>query len=515
MPPLNPFLRTGLALAIGQAILAPANAASISVNTGDDAGTIETCMLCQAIYSANDNATGTSNCVAGEVGTDVITFDSGVFPVANANTITLTSSLPTITTDLTITGQGTPSLTVDANNTGLVFRMTSSTVSLNSLTVTGGTANTGGGIHAYTNSSVTLNNSTVSGNSAAAAGGGIFARLSSSITLNNSTVSGNSAAGGGGIRANESSITLSNSTVSGNSANFGGGIFAASSSVNLSNSKVSGNSATYHGGGIYAVSSSVTLSNIGVSGNSSSKGGGIFAASSSVNLSNSTVSANSASSRGGGFYAYESSVTLSNSTVSGNSSGSYGGGISAKESSITLSNSTVSGNSADSRGGGIFARCASSVNLSNSIVAGNNGSSADEIRNDASTFTTSNNLLGDSSHNDAQAFDNFTPSSTDITATGGSAHSNTQATALLSILAPLANNGGETKTHALIIGSPAVDTGDNDVCAAAPINNLDQRGEVRPDGAACDIGAFEGSVEAEPSFFIVPLPSGKVITFNL
>ena len=234
-----------------------------------------------------------------------------------------------------------------------------------------------------------------------------------------------------------------------------------------------------------------------------------------MNLSNSTVSANSASSRGGGFYAYESSVTLSNSTVSGNSSGSYGGGISAKESSITLSNSTVSGNSADSRGGGIFARCASSVNLSNSIVAGNNGSSADEIRNDASTFTTSNNLLGDSSHNDAQAFDNFTPSSTDITATGGSAHSNTQATALLSILAPLANNGGETKTHALIIGSPAVDTGDNDVCAAAPINNLDQRGEVRPDGAACDIGAFEGSVEAEPSFFIVPLPSGKVITFNL
>ena len=75
--------------------------------------------------------------------------------------------------------------------------------------------------------------------------------------------------------------------------------------------------------------------------------------------------------------------------------------------------------------------------------------------------------------------------------------------------------GDLEQCDALIIGSPAVDTGDNDVCAAAPINNLDQRGEVRPDGAACDIGAFEGSVEAEPSFFIVPLPSGKVITFNL
>jgi hypothetical protein len=60
------------------------------------------------------------------------------------------------------------------------------------------------------------------------------------------------------------------------------------------------------------------------------------------------------------------------------------------------------------------------------------------------------------------------------------------------MLAPLANNGGPTKTHALLVGSPAIDRGDN---TGAPAT--DQRGVGRPrdgDGNASrivDIGAFE------------------------
>jgi hypothetical protein len=64
----------------------------------------------------------------------------------------------------------------------------------------------------------------------------------------------------------------------------------------------------------------------------------------------------------------------------------------------------------------------------------------------------------------------------------------------------LANNGGNSQTHALLDGSPAIDAGDNAACAAPPVNNVDQRGQPRHialadgngDGTiTCDIGAFE------------------------
>ena len=58
---------------------------------------------------------------------------------------------------------------------------------------------------------------------------------------------------------------------------------------------------------------------------------------------------------------------------------------------------------------------------------------------------------------------------------------------LSAILKPLADNGGPTKTHALPAGSPAIDASPDDADCAA----TDQRGVRRPQGPACDIGAFE------------------------
>ncbi len=59
--------------------------------------------------------------------------------------------------------------------------------------------------------------------------------------------------------------------------------------------------------------------------------------------------------------------------------------------------------------------------------------------------------------------------------------------------AGLANNGGPTQTIALQAGSPAINTGNETVCAAPPVNNLDQRGFIRPgfDATNCSIGAYE------------------------
>jgi hypothetical protein len=54
-------------------------------------------------------------------------------------------------------------------------------------------------------------------------------------------------------------------------------------------------------------------------------------------------------------------------------------------------------------------------------------------------------------------------------------------------LGPLADNGGPTMTHALLSGSVAIDVIPEAMCQATE----DQRGEPRPAGGMCDVGAFE------------------------
>jgi hypothetical protein len=56
------------------------------------------------------------------------------------------------------------------------------------------------------------------------------------------------------------------------------------------------------------------------------------------------------------------------------------------------------------------------------------------------------------------------------------------------MLGSLANNGGPTLTMALLPGSPAIDHGGT---AANGCPATDQRGVSRPQGPACDIGAYE------------------------
>jgi uncharacterized repeat protein (TIGR01451 family) len=58
------------------------------------------------------------------------------------------------------------------------------------------------------------------------------------------------------------------------------------------------------------------------------------------------------------------------------------------------------------------------------------------------------------------------------------------------LLGPLDDNGGDTRTHALQPGSPAIDGGScTDI--AGDLIASDQRGVARPQGADCDVGAYE------------------------
>ena len=57
-------------------------------------------------------------------------------------------------------------------------------------------------------------------------------------------------------------------------------------------------------------------------------------------------------------------------------------------------------------------------------------------------------------------------------------------------LMPLGDYGGPTRTHALLATSPALEAGILR-CLLPPVSGVDQRGESRPVGTFCDLGAYE------------------------
>ena len=404
-----------------------------------------------------------------------------------------------------VTISGTVPITVSGNNAVRVFNVTSGNVIFDSLIIANGdvpTADCGGGVGfkcgggiRLQNSGVvvTVINSTLSGNSTVS-GGGIYNL--GSVTVSNSSLSGNSATRGGGIY-NSGTLTVSNSTLSDNSAeDEGGGIVNHySSSLTVNKSSISGNSADW-GGGIYNLST-VAVSNSSLSGNSADDGGGINS-NGTMTLSNSTLSGNRATDDGGGIH-NNSRVTVNNSTLSGNSALDKGGGI-YSEGNLSVSNSTLSDNSA-SIGGGIY-NSGFIVTVNNSTLtenrAGESGGgissfSGDDTLNSITSTIVSGNIISGTTRPDDLA----SSSSTSRFKSGGYNligavgvniifNSTGDQTSIYDPeLDPLADNGGESMTHALLPGSPALDAGGD--CGVA----TDQRGFARPQGSACDTGAFE------------------------
>ncbi|MEC4868037.1 MAG: right-handed parallel beta-helix repeat-containing protein, partial [Jaaginema sp. PMC 1078.18] len=245
-------------------------------------------------------------------------------------------------------------------------------------------------------------------------------------------------------------------------------------------------------GGIFS-NGALTLTNSTVSGNQAAgSGGGIFS-NGALTLTNSTVSGNQAAGSGGGIFS-NGALTLTNSTVSGNSAANNGGGVWSYAGG-TITNSTITNNIADSDanntgdGGGIF-RYGGTFTIRNSIIAGNfDRSPAGNIHPDVSGDNINgdaNNLIGDATGATG-------------TSTIGTGSDRTFATAGITninqVLAPLANNGGSTQTHALVPGSAALDAGNN---ANAPAGT-DQRGATRIFNNTVDIGAVEMQFVLQPS----------------
>ncbi|MCZ2340545.1 MAG: Ig-like domain repeat protein, partial [Bacteroidales bacterium] len=241
-------------------------------------------------------------------------------------------------------------------------------------------------------------------------------------------------------------------------------------SVIITNSEFSGNTTTLDGGAI-----SVNIGTLDVEGTTFSKnkataatgnGGaiGLFGSAGDTNISGSTFSDNEAGSDGGGIYTTASEVTLTNSTISGNQADNGGGVGLGAAGKFTSQNSTIAFNTATTKGGGVNVPSGGVFMTTSSIIAMNSGGDVD-----GEAQSGGNNLFGDD---------------TGLTITGGT----DDLTNVDPKLAPLADNGGSTFTHALMNDSPALNAGSNTESLTT-----DQRGDgfLRVAGGVADIGAFE------------------------
>lgn len=228
----------------------------------------------------------------------------------------------------------------------------------------------------------------------------------------------------------------------------------------------------------------------------SGKAGGAVhnSAGSTLTLNNCTVTDSTGQGGGGGIF-NGGTLTLNASTMNINSAlGTSPGGAVLNAGMMTITNSTLSGNSATAGGGGIFSTAGSTLVMNNVTVVSNQstgGTGGGGIRIDAAaTATLSNTILANN-----QASGPADDCLGTITSLGGnlvevtsgcSGLGGNDITLVDPMLGPLQDNGGRTFTHALLLGSPAINAGGISPCEAA-----DQRGLARPQGTACDIGAFE------------------------
>ena len=453
-------------------------------------------------------------------GPNTIDFAPGV-----VGTILLTSGQIRIDGPLTIVGPGRDVLAIDGNQSGRIFTIIENNapacpalsgpsdfvVSISGLTLQNGSRNVvdSGGGAIQSAKSLVLAAVTIRDSQAKSGGGLVFNAQypGQTLTIANSkfidnvakpVAAGNTGAhNGGALLVHDycpetriaAVVTISGSEFSGNRVQpvelegRGGGIAAylATGFVTISDTRIVDNHVeppippvagfNYPGGGVQTTSKSVTIQRSEIAGNSADYGGGF-----SVTADASDLQAPEDA------FAY----LLVDSTVSGNVANQSGGGINVHANvTAVIANSTVNGNAAPAnRTGGIRVSNgptfpASAINstpptltLVSSIVANNSGA---DIGGLPSTFIPSPYTL-----NSTDSLIGVDPGP-DFFVVGNVIGGNPQ-------LAALAFNGGPTRTHALLSGSPAIDAGSN------PLGlTTDQRGAgfPREAGARADIGAYE------------------------
>jgi hypothetical protein len=446
---------------------------------------LATCSLWTAVAGATITVTNESDSGPGSLREAISDASAGETIAVPAGTYTLTSGELVIAKSLTIAGSGAGSTIVRAGGASRVFNVSGSgnEVTISGLTIRegaveklDGTAH-GGGVF-NEDASLTLENVVVRDNHAdangtsgefggIADGGGIY-NLGGTVDLRDSTVLANvaSAVGGtgkaggiafGGGLWSEGAFTIESSTFAENSADAHGGEGAP-------NEEQSGGIAD--GGGVYAY----------VDGGSASAATAITANGNEANASAGIGGKNGGIAEGGGLdiSTNSSALAISNATVTANAAraagamagNALGGGIfdEAVSATITLANADLNANTAEGSGGGGDLYAVAGTQAKNTIVSGGIGPPGTE--NCAGTDESLGHNIDSSNQcgfHAAGDLDDTDP-----------------------LVGPLQDNGGPVETEALPADSPAVNAATNSGCP-----KTDARGVARPQGPACDIGAFE------------------------
>lgn len=335
---------------------------------------------------------------------------------------------------------------------------------------------TGGGA-IYNKGKVLIYGGNLTNNQAPGANGGAIYNDGGGVEIYGAGLAYNKGGNGGAIY-NNAYLLVQSSRLDKNTANYGGAIFTKGQ-ANIINSTLYGNSVGANGGAIFSSSGmlKVQTSTFDNNWSSNGNGGAIYSVSMSSlgltpQIASSTFVKNKAGNWGGALYLQDTNSQLSNSTLTANSA-NYGGAVYTYKAKLDTINATLSANASTqpAGGGNIYNNGVSTwVVFRNSILhKPTSGNNCDGV----AVTNAGNNIQWPAA---AACSGMWT---TDPWLMG------------------LAFNGGPTQTMALGTASPAIDNANNAVCAAAPINNRDQRGFPRPtdgngDGVAvCDIGAFE------------------------
>lgn len=399
----------------------------------------------------------------------------------------------------------------------------------------------GGGVYLKYNAILNLNDGEISHNQSTFVdfngnvffpGGGIHID-SGLANLNGGQIIYNSSYRGAGVMVRAGEAIQNGTLISDNIATYGGGVYVAEQqaiftqlSGNIQNNQATG--IDYGGGGLYIFTGVANLFGGQVTNNvSQNDGGGMEVRFGHLNLSGGTITDNEAMNRGGGIFnsgghitvtngiiqnnqanigggiATEvdedgvSQNTISNSAILSNTAANENGGAINNKGNLILTNVTIHGNDAD-RGAGIYNSesdfdfwgidLGGTISLTNVTIAYNDAiTSGGGLQSVSGTLSIANSIV----FSNTAAADNDcsgTITSLDYNLTGCSLGGSNDISSNPQLL-PLDFNGGTTLNHALDTGSPAINAGNPALCPTT-----DQRGNPRPIGGICDIGAFEDGV---------------------